>query len=380
MVDLFGNEPEPLEPIVEESFVEEKSDIDELTPRSNPDMVGHDDLEQQFLNEYNLGRLPHAIILAGVSGIGKATMAFRLAKFLLSNTANPAESLYVSPDDLTCKRVASSGHADLLVVEREFDEKRGRFKNEISVESVRRIHPFLQKTSAEGGWRVVIVDGAEALNRSSQNALLKVLEEPPKNTLLVLTTSKPGAFLPTIKSRCRTVNMSPLSDDLVSGLLDNLLPSASMQEKIVLIKVAAGSIGKAIEFYDEEGIEIYNQALELLKSAPNLDMVKLHEMADKFGKYGSEKRYYALMDIVSVWCENQARAIARGEIISDTLSNEGEIFTHLTSVYPKDHFLNAWEKVSTLVKQIDSYNLDKRQGVIGAFMTLNNPKYKGLDI
>lgn len=379
MVDLFGNEPEPLEPIVEESFVEEKSDVDELTPRSNPDMVGHDDIEQQFLNEYNLGRLPHAIILAGANGIGKATMAFRLAKFLLYNTGS-AESLYVSPDNLVYKRIVASGHADLLVVEREFDEKRGRFKSEISVESVRRIHPFLQKTSAEGGWRVVIVDGAEALNRSSQNALLKVLEEPPKNTLLILTTSKPGAFLPTIKSRCRTINMLPLSDSLVSGLLDKLLPSASMQEKTILTKISVGSIGKAIEFYDEEGIEIYNQALEILKSAPNLDMVKLHEMADKFGKYGAEKRYYTLMDIVLGWCENQARAIARGETISNTLSNEGDILNHLSTVYPKDHFLNAWEGVSTLVKQIDSYNLDKRQGVIGAFMTLNNPKYKGLDI
>ncbi len=379
MVDLFGNEPEPLEPIKEVSFVEEVADDEELTPRNNPELVGHDDLEQQFLNEYKAGRLPHAIILAGAMGIGKATMAYRLAKFLLANPEAP-EDLYVDPNNLSYKRVASGGHADLLVIEREFDEKRGRFKNEISVDAVRRIHPFLQKTSAEGGWRIVIVDGAEALNRNSQNALLKVLEEPPKNTLLILTTSKPGAFLPTIKSRCRSINMQPLSDTLVSQLIGKSVPDASMQEQKVLTQVAAGSIGKAIEFYDAEGIEIYNQALEIVQSSPNLNMVKLHELADKFGKYGAERRYYTLIDIVKGWCENQARASARGQTMSDTLSNEGEVFSQLSGLYPKDHFLNAWEKITKLVGQIDSYNLDKRQGVIGTFMAFNNPKYKGLDI
>ncbi|MCK5556163.1 MAG: ATP-binding protein, partial [Alphaproteobacteria bacterium] len=147
----------------------------EVVPRANPDLSGHEDIEKSLLQDCLTGRLPHALVLAGSQGIGKATLAFRLARFLFSGRADqqeaglfgddpPPVSLYVAPEHPVFHRVASSGHADLLTVEREFDEKKGCFKNNVSVESVRRIHPFVRMTAAEGGWRVVIVDGAEYLN------------------------------------------------------------------------------------------------------------------------------------------------------------------------------------------------------------------------
>ena len=372
-----------------ESLVDGDDESTELTPRSNPDFFGHEEVEKQLLDDYLGGRMPHAIILAGASGIGKATLAFRLTRFLFSQDESQAgmfgdeikqESLFVSTTNPVFRRVVSLGHADLLVIEREFDEKKGRFKTEISVDAVRRIHPFLQKTAAEGGWRVVIVDGAEALNRSSQNALLKILEEPPKNTLLILTTSKPGAFLPTIRSRCRTINMKPLADDVMNSLLSKMLPNLDMDEKNILNHVAEGSIGKAIRFYNEDGVKIYSQLLDIIATIPELDMLKVHDLAEKFGRYGSEQGYYTIMDILLGMCETQARSLARGVKLSNSLDADSSGFENMINIYPKGHFLNAWDKISKLSSDVDRYNLDKRQGIMGAFLALQDPNYSGIAV
>jgi len=396
MGGLFGDEIENInksDEVIDFSEAEQEKEI-EITPRSNPDLFGHDKTEKLLLNDYKLGRLPHSIILAGAVGIGKATLAFRLARFLFSQSIDDSsaalfededkteiDNFYVSPNNPIFKRVVSAGHADLLVIEREFDSKRGRLKNEISVESVRKIHPFMHKTAAEGGWRVVIIDGAEGLNRSSQNALLKILEEPPKNAIIILTTSQAGAFLPTIRSRCRLLNMPALGANIVSELLDRIMPELGDGEKDILISIAEGSIGKAIKFYEEDGISLYRQLIDIISTIPNLDMVKLHELSDKIGRYGSEANYYTAMNIISGWCERQARAIARGQGVMQSISaSDSEIFKKITESYSPDHFLNAWEVITKLIKDVERYNLDKRQAVIGSFLALQNPNYKGIAI
>jgi DNA polymerase-3 subunit delta' len=359
---------------------------EEVTPRTNPDLLGHEAVEKSLLQDYSSDRMPHALILAGPPGIGKATLAFRLARFLFSQetglfgAAAPSSSLYVAPEHPVSRRVSSSGHADLLTVEREFDEKKGRLKNDISVESVRRIHPFLRMTAAEGGWRVVIVDGAECLNTSSQNALLKVVEEPPKKTLLILTTSQPGSLLPTIRSRCRMVSLEPLSEKTLGTLLDKMLPGLGIEEKISLSRLAQGSIGKALQFHQDEGVALYRELLGVVSSMPELDMVRVHTLAEKIGKYGAEQSYAVATEIMTGWCERQARATARGHVLADVLPGDAAVFKKLDSAYPAGHFLRAWEKISQLVQQTETYNLDKRQAIIGAFLALQKPDYQGLSI
>jgi DNA polymerase-3 subunit delta' len=324
--------------------------------------------------------MPHALILAGPPGIGKATLAFRLARFLFSQPGKAPKNLHVASEHPVFRRVASSGHADLLTVEREFDEKKGRMKNDISVESVRRIHPFLRMTAAEGGWRVVIVDGAECLNASSQNALLKILEEPPEKALLILVTSQPGTFLPTIRSRCRMVPLEPLPEKVIGALLDKRTPGLGSDEKITLSRLAEGSIGKALQFQQDGGVALYRQLLGVAATVPELDMVKVHDLADKLGKYGAEQSYGTAMEIMTGWCGRQARAEARKQTASDAVSGDAEVFEKIRSLYPPGHFLNAWEKISQLAQQTETYNLDKRQAIIGAFLALQKPDYQGLNL
>ncbi len=359
----------------------------DLTPRTTPDLLGHDAAEKALLADFNAGRLPHAIILAGLPGIGKATLAYRLARFLLSQEEQGAglfgepekpASLHLKPEHPVFRRVASGGHADLVVVEREFDEKKGRLKQDISAESVRKITPFLRKTAAEGGWRIVIVDGAEYLNRTSQNALLKILEEPPAKTVLVLTTTQPGAFLPTIRSRCRMVHLDPLPDATVSALLDKYAPGLQADEKSALCRLSEGSIGRALQFHQDKGVQLYKELLAAVANLPKLDLVKAHDLADKLSR--SEQSYDTAREILTGWCQRLARAQARGTGISDVLPGDAAIFRQVAAQYPPQHFLMTWEKISQLFQQTESYTLDKKQALLGSFLMLQKPDHPALNL
>ena len=384
MASLFGDDADLDEKIAE---IEEPGEPVDLSPRSNPDLLGHEDIEQSLLADFNLGRLPHAIILAGPAGIGKATLAYRIARFLLAQKpaedslfGAPAapETLYIKPADPVFRRVASGGHADLITIERELDEKKGRLKNDISVDSVRRVPPFLRKTAAEGGWRCVIVDGADYLNTNSQNALLKILEEPPKKTLLILTTAQPGIFLPTIRSRCRLFHVEPLSEKNMTALLDKMSPGLATEEKSVLFRLAQGSIGKALQYHADGGVAVYKDLLKAASTLPNLDVVAVHELADKIGR--SEAGFEAARDILTQWCARHAQARARGLPARDILPGDAAVFDKIAGLYSPRHFFDTWEKISQLFLQTEIYNLDKRQAVIGAFLMLQNPAHQGLNV
>jgi len=350
---------------------EDLADNSEVTPRSNQELYGHEDIESKILNDFNQGRLPHAIALCGASGIGKATLAYRIAKFLLSRKSddNKADSLFVPNSNPSVKRVLSKGHADLMVIEREYDEKKGRYKNDISVESIRKIHPFLSKTAAEGGWRVVIIDGAEALNRSSQNAILKVLEEAPSKTVIILTTSQPGSFLPTIKSRCRMINMLSLSNDIINKLIDTKLPNLNEAEKTAIVKISDGSIGAAIDFYNNDGAGLYNEIMSIIAQLPDINLLSLYQLSEKFQKPNTETLYEIAFNILLKFCEEISRNQARG------YANDFEVPN-----YPKDHFLNAWENISKVKRQIENFNLDKQQGIIKAFMAMQDCNFEELKL
>lgn len=367
MSNLFGDD-EPEAPAIEEKIAEiEAAEAEEISPRNNPDLVGHGAAEAALLADFNAGRMPHAIILAGPEGVGKATLAYRLARFLLSQEEQGAglfgepekpSSLRIEPNHPVFRRVASGGHADLLTVEREWDEKKERMKNDISVESVRRIAPFLRKTAAEGGWRAVIVDGAECLNASSQNALLKILEEPPAKAVLILTTTQPGGLLPTIRSRCRMVRLEALPDRDLSALLAKHVPSED--ERAVLAELAGGSIGRALRLQKEGGVALHRDLMKALAMLPETDGVLVHDLAEKIGRYGAEQMFETARGILTGWCARQARAAARAG-------------------GPR-HYFHAWEKLETLFRQTEQYNLDRRLAVISAFLALQKPEYQGLNI
>lgn len=356
---------------------------EEITPRSNPDLFGHEAVEEGLLADFNTGRMPHAIILAGLPGIGKETLAYRLARFLLTQGDQQAglfgepekpTSLYVAPDHAVFRRVASGGHADLLTIQREYDEKKGRMQTEIPVETVRRINAFVRKTAAENGWRAIIVNQAEDLNRNSQNALLKILEEPPQKTVLILTTSQPGGFLPTIRSRCRMIHMNPLPESVSIPLLDKFCPGLSAEQKSGLSRLAEGSLGKAILLHQNNGLELYKSLLALVSTLPDLNLEAVHAFAEKHTK---EEVFGSVRDILTSWAGRLARLEARGQAITDIMEGDATVFQNLLNVYPPRHFLYAWEKIAQMFRTAENLNLDNKQAILQAFLMLQKPDYAG---
>src|SRR5580658_4865977 len=203
-------------------------------PRANPLLLGHETAERTLLDAMHHGRMHHAWLITGPEGIGKATLAFRFARRLLAGRGEHG-SLALDPSHPAFRRVASGGHADLTVIERAINEKTKRLKRDIAVDDVRKINAFMALTPAEGGWRVAIVDGSEDLNQASGNALLKILEEPPSRAVLILTCSTPGRLPATIRSRCRQLRLSPLTDEVMARLLATYLPDNSQDDRDRLV-------------------------------------------------------------------------------------------------------------------------------------------------
>src|ERR1700730_11744738 len=234
-------------------------------PRANPDLIGHEGAERELRRLDEIGRLPHAILLSGPRGIGKATLAFRLARFLLASgeerNAVAERGLAIHPESGVFRRVAAGGHGDLLTIERAYDARRRRLRGEIVVEDAREITGFFRLTAAEEGWRIVVVDGAEEMNRSAANALLKVLEEPPRRALLLLVSHSPRPLLPTIRSRCRRVPLPGLRPPAEMQLLRRYRPELDEPEAEAPAMLCEGSGGRALEIADAGGLALYGSHL-----------------------------------------------------------------------------------------------------------------------
>jgi DNA polymerase-3 subunit delta' len=373
---------------------------DSLTgPLAESELLGHADAERTLLDAWAGGRLHHAWLIAGPEGIGKATLAGRFARFLLAHgipgkTAaasvdgqqgaglglfgdpeppaddGPPTSLYVAPADAVFQRVQSRGHADLFTVTRGFDEKRKRERKVIVVDDVRRIRDFTGLTAAEEGYRVVIIDGAEDMNRNAENALLKELEEPPQRTVFLLVSHAPGRLLPTTRSRCRLLSLRALDDDQVTALLTKHLPELPAEEKTALVRLAGGSIGRALRLAEEGGVTLYREMLGLLGKLPDLDVSAAHAFSGKLAP-PTAAGYELFGELLSDWIARMVRAGAGGPA-AEVLPGERAVMSRLTGGRNLDHWVEVWEKIAHLFARAAAVNLDRKQVVLSVLMTLQS--------
>jgi DNA polymerase-3 subunit delta' len=354
-------------------------------PRANAILCGQGAAEQELLAAASAGRLPHSWLLCGERGVGKATLAFRFARFLLAGgagqggstlfTAAAAEAsaaagdgLAVSPSHPVFRRVASGGHADLFTCERQMDDKRNRLRTEIVVDDIRQIPGFLSHTAAEGGWRVVIVDGVEEANRSAANALLKVLEEPPPRSLLLLVSHRPGILLPTIRSRCRRLDLRPLAAADLVHLLGIYRPDLGATEAGALALLGEGSIGVALALADSGGVELHDEIQRLLLGLPALNVVALDRLGARVAKGGAVDLFPIVTGCLCRWLARVIRAASTG---GDAGSGpERAAVERLAGAASLDRWLEVWEKTRGLLARADSANLDRKQVVFELFFFL----------
>ena len=346
-----------------------------LLPRENPVLRGHERSESLLIEAANSGRLAHAWLLAGPGGIGKSTLAYRFARYLLSRVDDgglfgeaPAADMGIDPDNLVFRCVASGGHPDLFTIARSVNPKTNKLRNEIVVDDVRNAIDFFRLTSGEGGWRVVIVDVADEMNRSSANAILKLLEEPPRAAIILLVSHAPGQLLATIRSRCRVLPMQPLDDECVRELLMTYRPELSPADTQTLTGLADGSIGDALAFADAGGLALYQEMIGLLGGLQSLDIAAVHALGDRLGRINATDAYKTFTRMLEDWLGRLARTMARGAVPAGIAPGEnaaiaafGDRLTQTSEV---------WEKVSRLFAQAERANLDHKQVVISAFLTM----------
>ena len=337
-------------------------------PRANPILLGHEAAEAALHEAARSGRLHHAWLLAGPPGIGKATLAFRFARWLLAGAPQAAEalgnSLALPPEHPVFRRVAAAGHADLLTVECAYDEKRHRQRTEIVVDDVRTIPGFLRLTPAEGGWRVVVLDGAEAMNRNAANAVLKALEEPPQRSALLLVSNAPGRLLPTIRSRCRLLALSPLDMTAMGEVLGRALPEMPEAEREKLALLAGGSPGRALDLVAEEGVALAGLVGEVLRGLPELPVGRAHEVADALGR--SDTAFATFMDLLRAALAAAVGAAARGGADSEQ--------ARIAGLRPLAAWSDVWHALGRLQDDTERFYLDKRQAIVSGLSLLSGPE------
>ncbi|MCC6303691.1 MAG: DNA polymerase III subunit delta' [Rhodobacteraceae bacterium] len=289
-------------------------------PRHAPALHGQGPAEAAFLAAHAGGRLPHGWLITGPRGVGKATLAWRIARFLLAAPAAgddrgllapppPPLSLDVAPDHPTARRVAALTEPRLKLLRRGWDDDRGRLRAVITVDEVRELLRFLALSAADGGRRVVIVDAADDLNPAAANALLKILEEPPEGAVLLLVSHQPAALLPTIRSRCRVLRCAPLgSADLARALAGaGVEPPAEMA---ALVELSRGSAGAAVALTAGEGLALYGRIVALFAGMPRLDRPAALALAETAGR--DPRAFELVLDLVETFLARLARTGATG--------------------------------------------------------------------
>ncbi|MBX3501099.1 MAG: DNA polymerase III subunit delta' [Alphaproteobacteria bacterium] len=349
-------------------------------PRTNARLVGHDEAERALLDSFISGKLPHAWLISGPRGIGKATLAHRFARFLLAGEhggglfGGAPTSLEVDMRAPAAQRLIAGGHADMRTVEIGYNENTGRKRTEIVIGNVRDLGSFMRLTPAEGGWRVAVIDAADEMNRAATNAVLKLLEEPPPRSVLLLVAHAPGGLLPTVRSRCRRLMLKALPEDTVVELLGQYMPALPADESIALARLSDGSIGRALEFADAGGLKLYGDLFGLLDGLPRLDAAALHAFAERVGRRGDdgERDFRTVAFLLDWWLKTLVRQGAVGEAPASLLAGEAPLRLRLLQGAGLDRWMQVWEKVAHLFARADAVNLDRKQVVLGSLFAFQS--------
>jgi DNA polymerase III subunit delta' len=333
-------------------------------PRETERLFGHAAAEADFLDAYRENRLPQAWLIGGREGIGKATLAWRVARFVLANpdpslpSVQRALDLHVDPAHPAARRIVAQSHGDVVVLRREWEPKGKKHYTEIRVDDVRKAIDLFHRAASEGGWRIAIIDSADDLNRSSANALLKIIEEPPPKSLFLIISHRPSATMPTIRSRCRRLMLSPLSDaDVLSAIraMGDEGPDLRGADIEAVAARAAGSVRDALLLLERASLGLADDVERLLGQLPAIDWRAVHALADSTqGREGGDV-FDALMTLVCDWIDADIRRNANAGAGPRSLAPLAQV----------------WEKIAASARETQALNLDRRPLVLSIFADLS---------
>lgn len=344
-------------------------DIHNQIPRNNSCLLGFETEEKFLLNAWKNNTLHNSWLISGIEGIGKSTLVYKFARFILSADYTQKDnynSLDISESSSVFKLIANNSHPDLKIIERDYTEtdrkkviksiKDGeQMSNEelkglkksafIRIDDVRTINEFLSKRAGNDGWRVVIVDSIDDLNSASANAILKVLEEPPHKTLMLLISHNPNRLLPTIKSRCAKLNLKPLDEKIVASLLRRYRSDLSEKSVKELAALSSGSIGKAIMYADNNALSVYDKLTKIIYAK---DKFAISDVLDFCNYYTSDDDSYNLAQELIL------------KFIAENVSQTNNL----------EEFIKSWEETVKIFSETSGLNLDKKQALMNIIVNL----------
>jgi DNA polymerase-3 subunit delta' len=318
-------------------------------PRETRQIFGQQQSETDFLSVLNSGRLHHGWLLTGPRGVGKSTLAWRIAQKLIADPPNsaaglfgappPATTLAIDPDHPVSHRIQAMSEPALALVRRSHNEKTHKLRNEIVIDDIRALTKFFGLSATDGGHRVVIVDAADEMNSNAANGLLKMLEEPPDNCTLLLIAHQPSRLLPTIRSRCRTLRLSPLGPQDMAAALSQT--GAELPENTdALTSLSSGSVGSALRLLNLDGLGLYAQIITLLGALPRLDRQRALALGDIAAARKQGDRFELLLTLFDIAVSRLALTGATGAPPAlEAAPNEAEILMRLS---PNPQAARAW--------------------------------------
>lgn len=324
-------------------------------PREQFAFFGHPEGEGAFVEGLRSGRLHHAWLIGGPQGIGKATLAYRVARVLLDpdRSGNQAyDDLHVAPESSVARQVIALSHPNLAVLRCAPATDKKAASTTIPVDAVRRALSMFGSTSADGGYRVCIVDSAEDLTISSANALLKVIEEPPPRSIFLIVSHAPQRVLPTIRSRCRRLLLRPLDDANIRSVIASLgAPWSDMSPEVVgqALSYGEGSVRRTLELLDADKVAFMDQVARLLDSLPRTDPKQIATLAEALAKRDADENYDLTLEAVQRWISSRLHEGA------------GLGASRLAPL------VEVCDKIGRAAREIDVFNLDRRPFILTLF-------------
>ncbi|QLF70476.1 DNA polymerase III subunit delta' [Peteryoungia desertarenae] len=321
-----------------------------IAPALNRKLFGHDEAEAFLARSYQSGKGHHALLIEGPEGVGKATLAFRFANHVLRHPDPSSAPLTISdpdPDHPVTRQIASGASHNLLHLSRPVDEKSGRIKQAITVDEVRRAGHFFSQTSGTGNWRIVIIDPADDLNRNAANAILKILEEPPKRAMFLVLSHAPGKLLPTIRSRCLPLRLHQLGNDAMVKALLQLGLSVQGDAGEGVLGFAKGSVSRALKLVNYGGADILAAFDEMLAAHGSGQRRMMFKIADALSAKDSDVAFGFFAEHLG----DHLAVLARSRAIEGDLGS-AERYARLTS------------EINEKLRIANAYNLDRKQTVL----------------
>lgn len=350
-------------------------------PRETLRLFGHEAAEAEFLGAVTSGRLHHGWLITGPKGVGKATLAWRIARFLLSTPAAdeglfgappPPESLDVPGDSPVSRRIAQLAEPRLFLLRRGANDKETALSAEIRVDEVRKMKSFFALSAADGGRRVAIIDAADEMNTGAANALLKLLEEPPPEVTFLVISHQPHRLLPTIRSRCRELRLGPLRPEPLAMALEQAGGEVAPDEAQALAQLAGGSVGEAFRLANLDGLKTYAALVALFSTCPRMDRPRALALAESGAGKAAADRFELIVTLIDLFLARLARAGVARQLPLEAAPGESALIERLA---PTEAAARSWadlaQSLSLRARRGKAVNLDPAALLMDSFLKID---------